>query len=841
MDTDPLQANDFLGLGLEENLFSQADSDFIQLALRELNRLWDIADHSVSLSDLERIWMEFDPDQTSDFLIELIKNDQQRRIQADEPFDLHFYFDHFPELEKNHDRVISLAYSEFCVLEYQGERVDVDHFCEKYEVWGDSIRRQLAIHQLLSIPSNELLGHKAVRHFPKPGDQIDHFKLEREIGRGGTARVFLANDLSLGQRQVVLKVSGDISTEPEILARLEHDNIVPVLSVHDADDGLRLICMPYLGSVTLEHFFNKLYKGKHNLPRDAKEFWATYCELNARGPEPKVPASPENACWIDFPKTGLFTDAVAWIGWKLASALAHAHQQNIFHRDIKPANSLMSRKSGPQLLDFNMARDPNVVNQIEDKIRGGTLPYMAPEQLAAFIDPRLWTEISGRADIYSLGLVLKEFITGKRVCVPLGGNATMLEQVRALLRQRESKWVSLKSTNSQVTSALDAVLSKSLEFRPSDRYQDAFQLATDLKCILDRKPLKTAWNPSRRERSLMAVRPLRKWALMLGLVGLSYQFMANWLTESKLSIPNVSAGIIRDLKRGEYKSAFRALQRSEAPETNSTARDLIRMISWNESSPGDVNAEELLKNLVTRPDLDSSCRIVKDAIGKNRHLDFILIYREYCRLAQLQQKGIAQPLEWQDLERQFYQFNQNWPNDIRPYGFLIYLASMRADYQTVYEQSLQGLKVLDSQPGRDVGTIRSDLIQHKIKSRFQLAAEAQKNDRPQFAMELYQACLDDIRSFKVKDSRGQINPESLFPMMELEILSEIGIGDIKTDQLKYDEALEKYKSVQAMLKRDLELFVKNGLYEKFNSNLELRIQRIGGLEKASGLINPNSN
>lgn len=164
-----------------------------------------------------------------------------------------------------------------------------------------------------------------------------------------------------------------------------------------------------------------------------------------------------------------------------------------------------------------------------------------------------------------------------------------------------------------------------------------------------------------------------------------------------------------------------------------------------------------------------------------------------------------------------------------------------ADYQTVYEQSLQGLKVLDSQPGRDVGTIRSDLIQHKIKSRFQLAAEAQKNDRPQFAMELYQACLDDIRFFKVKDSRGQIDPETLFPMMELEILSEIGIGDIKTDQLKYDEALEKYKSVQAMLKRDLELFVKNGLYEKFNSNLELRIQRIGGLEKASGLINPNSN
>jgi hypothetical protein len=72
-------------------------------------------------------------------------------------------------------------------------------------------------------------------------------------------------------------------------------------------------------------------------------------------------------------------------------------------------------------------------------------------------------------------------------------------------------------------------------------------------------------------------------------------------------------------------------------------------------------------------------------------------------------------------------------------------------------------------------------------------------------------------------------------------LSEIGVGDIKTDQLKYDEALAKYLSGEALLDQNQELFRQNESYEKFRSDLDLRIRRISELDKSSGLINLNSN
>jgi hypothetical protein len=72
-------------------------------------------------------------------------------------------------------------------------------------------------------------------------------------------------------------------------------------------------------------------------------------------------------------------------------------------------------------------------------------------------------------------------------------------------------------------------------------------------------------------------------------------------------------------------------------------------------------------------------------------------------------------------------------------------------------------------------------------------------------------------------------------------LSEIGVGDIKTDQLKYDEALAKYLSGESLLDQNQELFRQNESYEKFRSDLDLRIRRISELDKSSGLIHLNSN
>jgi len=821
----------------------QFGSDLIQDALVELNNCWDLAQCPVALNVIERIWIQFDKYQSLEFLVELIKTDQSRRIESGHEMDLRFYLDHFPELANDHARVISLAYSEFCVIEDHGQALSIDRFCDKYEAWGDSIRCQLEIHKLLSIPSNEILGNQSLHDFPKAGDEVEHFRLEREIGRGGSARVYLANDLSLGNRRVALKVSGDCSTEPEILARLDHDHIVPILSVHDSENGLRLICMPYHGGVTFDHLFRNLYYRNRQIPKKAKELWSILSEIDPGEPESSADFDHTNRSWSQFPERGGFTDAVAWLGWKIAQALDHAHRQNIFHRDIKPANILISRKAGPLLLDFNMARDPQAVNQIEDRIRGGTLPYMAPEQLAAFLDATLWSEISGKSDIYSLGLVLKELITGERVEPPLGGNASILDQVRGLLRQRSIGWVCQKDSNRNISSAWDAVLSKSLAFSPSDRYQNASQFADDLKCIIEKKPLKWAWNRSRKERWEVNIRPFRKYLVFGIFAMICYLSLMAWRPApvSELAIPGVSNTLLQSLKAGQYALVAKLLESGENASSQATSMEIIRMIVEIELSPGNVMAQERINQLVKKPDLDESCLMIQGAIGKNRHLEFLPVYRDYCRLALLQSKGTINPLEWQDLERRFFHLQNQWPDDLRNYGFLAYLASMRSDYQTAFDQADQGLKAISIHPGASSNAIRGDLLQAKIKSRFQLGTVAQRSDHHQSALELYELCLNDVRLFQNTENEAMKNPACRFRIIQLELLSEIGVGDIKTDQLKYDEALAKYLSGEALLDQNQELFRQNESYEKFRSDLDLRIRRISELDKSSGLINLNSN
>ena len=81
---------------------------------------------------------------------------------------------------------------------------------------------------------------------------------------------------------------------------------------------------------------------------------------------------------------------------------------------MKPGNVLLTLQHGPQLLDFNLAESPHSADNAQSALHGGTLPYMAPEQIEAFINPDLWDKVGAKADIYSLGLVLRELLTGQK-------------------------------------------------------------------------------------------------------------------------------------------------------------------------------------------------------------------------------------------------------------------------------------------------------------------------------------------------------------------------------------------------------------------------------------------
>ena len=181
---------------------------------------------------------------------------------------------------------------------------------------------------------------------------------------------------------------------------------------------------------------------------------------------------PEGDGWKGFPTLGTYSQGAAWIVMVLARALHYAHGRQIHHRDVKPANILLTINHGPQLLDFNLAESPHSADHAQAALRGGTLPYMAPEQIRAFLNPELWCSVGAGADIYSLGLVLRELLTGQMPDLPRKG----LPAARAmndLLARRPDLDTAVRRFNPSIPPSLEAIVAKCLALDPGDRYSDA--------------------------------------------------------------------------------------------------------------------------------------------------------------------------------------------------------------------------------------------------------------------------------------------------------------------------------------------------------------------------------
>lgn len=106
-----------------------------------------------------------------------------------------------------------------------------------------------------------------------------------------------------------------------------------------------------------------------------------------------------------------YVEAVLWIGAKLADGLSHAHERGILHRDLKPANVLLADDGRPMLLDFNLSADLKQSASVREMLVGGTLLYMAPEQIYAF-QQRIHSGDT-RSDMFSLGVILFELLAGR--------------------------------------------------------------------------------------------------------------------------------------------------------------------------------------------------------------------------------------------------------------------------------------------------------------------------------------------------------------------------------------------------------------------------------------------
>jgi serine/threonine protein kinase len=263
----------------------------------------------------------------------------------------------------------------------------------------------------------------------------DRYRIERELGAGGMATVYLAEDLK-HRRKVAIKVLRPelaatmgperFAREIAVAARLQHPHILGLLDSGDAN-GFFYYVMPYVEGETLRERLTK--SGELPVP-----------------------------------------EAVRLLS-EIADALAAAHHQGVVHRDIKPENVLLSGRHA-MVMDFGVAKA--VTEAAEDQqlttagVALGTPAYMAPEQATA--DPHL----DGRVDIYALGVLGYEMLAGH----PPFHGLTPQQTLAAHVTEAPAP---VSARRPGVSSALDAVLMKCLAKRPADRYQTADELAAALE------------------------------------------------------------------------------------------------------------------------------------------------------------------------------------------------------------------------------------------------------------------------------------------------------------------------------------------------------------------------
>jgi len=281
-----------------------------------------------------------------------------------------------------------------------------------------------------SVAAAALAGPTGSIKFPA---MMGRYRLEKELGRGAMGNVYLAHDTDL-DRPVALKIPKFTAQDnQELIARflrearaaavLAHPNICRVYDVNE-HQGVRYIAMEYIEGKPLSAF------------------------IAGGSVQPKQAAS---------------------VIRKLALGLAEAHQRNILHRDLKPDNILVNKQGEPVLTDFGLARETTREKSTatQDGVILGSPAYMPPEQAAGNL-----SEMGPTSDIYSLGVVLYEMLTGD---VPFRGSVV---EVLASVLLKTPKTV--REQKPEVDPGLAAICDKMMSKKATDRYRSMTAVAQAL-------------------------------------------------------------------------------------------------------------------------------------------------------------------------------------------------------------------------------------------------------------------------------------------------------------------------------------------------------------------------
>ncbi|HEV3261650.1 MAG TPA: protein kinase [Gemmataceae bacterium] len=313
------------------------------------------------------------------------------------------------------------------------------------------------------------------------GTPLGDFRILREIGRGGMGVVYEAEQLSLARR-VALKILPFLAAlepkqlqrfknEAQAAAHLHHTNIVPVFAV-GCERGVHFYAMQYIEGQTLAAVIQQ-WRGTRGEGREKngeKGIEGLRTTLNQAKAD--TPLAPHHSPLATRFRT------VAQLGIQAAEALDYAHREEVVHRDIKPANLLVDVHGNLWITDFGLARFHNDAGLTMTGDVMGTLRYMSPEQAQGQRG-----QVDHRTDIYSLGATLYELLA-LEPAFPGGDRHDLLRRIA---------WdepAPLRRHNKAIPQEIETIVLKAMAKSPAERYGTARELADDLRCFLEHKPIR---------------------------------------------------------------------------------------------------------------------------------------------------------------------------------------------------------------------------------------------------------------------------------------------------------------------------------------------------------------